>query len=117
MRKLYHYGLAVAEIVVKWGLALMAAIFCVTNPITQGIAVGFTAVTASMHVKNPYVKVIAATGGSILGMFLVFNFMEIAIALTAFQFKRLLDRYVFHLERQLDGEDIFTGALATEMAM
>jgi len=106
MNKLKHYGLAILEVILKWSLALIAAILCVLNPVTIPIAVGFTAVMFSLYVENPWLKVIAATGGSIIGMWLVYNVAELAIILAAFQFKQLIDRYVFHLNRQLDGESI-----------
>ena len=106
MKKFILYSLAIGEVALKWIVALVAAIACVVTPYGIPIAVGFMAVTACTYVADPYLKVITAAGGSIVAMWLVLNAAEIAIVFTAFTFKKLIDRYVFHLDRQLEGAPI-----------
>lgn len=106
MRKAWLYTLAVLEVILKWFASLAAAMVCILTPYGIPVAVGFMAVTASTMVKDPYLKVIVAAGGSIAAMWLILNAAEVAILLTAFRFKMLIDRYVFHLGRAIDGEPI-----------
>jgi len=111
------YGLAVLEIFLKWGIAIIAAIATVLTPVATPIAIGFTAVMFFLPVSDPWLKVICATGGGIVGLWLVTNAAELAIILAAYQFKKLIDRYVFHLDRQLNGEDLFIPCLITEIGV
>ena len=106
MRKAWIYFLAVAEASLKWVFAFAAATACLLTPYGVPIAIGFMAVTASTLVEDPYLKVVVAAGGSVVAMWLVLNVMEAAIILTAWRFKKLIDRYIFHLERSIEGEPI-----------
>jgi hypothetical protein len=112
MKSFFTYALTTVEVMLKWGLSLFAATLCIILPYGLPIAIGFMAVTASTMVHDPYLKVIVAAGGSIAAMWLVLNAAEIAILITAFRFKMLIDRYVFHLGRQIDGEPIFIPMIA-----
>ena len=106
MKKFWVYLMTTIEVLVKWIVSIGSAIFLVLNPVLMPISVGFIAVWASMSVKDPYLKVVVSAGGAVFGLWLVMNAAELAILLTAFKVKALLDRYIFHLERQLDGGGI-----------
>lgn len=115
MKKFLIYLYAGAEVFLKWALALFIGGLCVLTPYGAPVAVGFLAVTASLHVKDPYLKVIAAAGGSIMAMWLILNAAELAIILTAWQVKKLIDRYIFHLDRSLRGESLVVPCVMPEM--
>ena len=106
MRKFFLYLRTTAEVVIKWIISIISAVFLVFHPILMPIAIGFIAVWASMSVRDPYLKVVVSAGGAVFGLWLVMNAAEIAILLTAFRIKGLLDRYIFHLERQLEGKGL-----------
>lgn len=114
MKKFLIYMWTTLEVVLKWVISFGAAALCVLTPIGIPIAVGFMAVTASHMVSDPYLKVIVAAGGSIAALWLVFNVAEVAILLTAYRIKMLIDRYVLHLERVIDDDNGVTPLMVTQ---
>ena len=117
MKKFWTYALAVVEAMFKWAFALLAAFICVTHPIALPIAVGFTAVMFSEWFINSYVKVIAATGGGIAGLWLLASAPELILLLVAYQFKKLIDSCIFHVDRKLNMEDLAIPCIVAEASI